>query len=171
MIIVIMGVTGAGKTTVGRALARDLHWRFADADDYHSAANIAKMHAGIPLTDEDRAPWLERCAGDRRHGSRRGENVVLACSALKAAYRDILVVGSPRSSWCTLCGSDGIDCGSRWQFAAGHYMNPASAAQPIRDPGEPRQRIDRSHAGLTSLQEIVDRFAPRLRSMIRVLCI
>jgi gluconokinase len=59
MIIVLMGVTGAGKTTVGKALAGDLHWRFADADDDHSAANVAKMHAGIPLTDENRAPWLQ----------------------------------------------------------------------------------------------------------------
>ena len=59
MIILLMGVSGVGKTTVGQALAKDLGWRFADADDYHPAANIAKMHAGIALTDEDRAPWLE----------------------------------------------------------------------------------------------------------------
>lgn len=93
MLVLIMGVAGAGKTTVGRALAESLHWRFADADDYHSASNVAKMRAGIPLADADRAPWLQSLRGAIVGWIAAGENVVLACSALKAAYRDTLLAG------------------------------------------------------------------------------
>ena len=99
MIIVLMGVTGVGKTTVGQALARDLHWRFADANDYRSAANIAKMHAGIPLTDQDRAPWLQALHDATVGWLAREENLVLACSALKAAYRQRLIVSPEVSSY------------------------------------------------------------------------
>jgi len=86
-----MGVAGSGKTTVGRALAESLGWRFTDADDFHPPANVAKMSAGIPLTDEDRAPWLAavRAHIDARLAARG--NTVLACSALKSAYRDFLI--------------------------------------------------------------------------------
>ena len=89
MIILLMGVAGAGKTTVGRALAEQLHWRFADADDYHSPSNVAKMRAGIALTDEDRAPWLQSLRSAMIGWLMAGENVILACSALKASYRDL----------------------------------------------------------------------------------
>ncbi len=80
MIVILMGVTGAGKTTVGRALAGQLQWRFADADSYHSVANIEKMRAGIPLTDQDRAPWLASLHDAIMGWLTAGENVVLACS-------------------------------------------------------------------------------------------
>jgi len=89
-VVVIMGVSAAGKTTVGRALATDLGWSFHDADDYHSEHNIAKMRAGQPLNDDDRRPWLaslRRLIDDILAG---GEHAVLACSALKQAYRDAL---------------------------------------------------------------------------------
>jgi gluconokinase len=122
MIIVLMGVTGAGKTTVGQALARDLHWRFADADDYHSAANIAKMHAGIPLTDEDRAPWLEALHQAIVAWLAACDNVVLACSALKAAYRDLLIV-DPHVKLVYLCGSMEL-IAARLASRHGHYMDP-----------------------------------------------
>ena len=90
-VIVLMGVAGSGKTTIGTTLAKSLGWQFKDADDLHSSANIAKLSAGIPLTDADRAPWLAavRAQIDARLSAR--ENAVLACSALKAAYRDILI--------------------------------------------------------------------------------
>ena len=89
--VVIMGVAGAGKTTVGRTLADTLHWPFYDADDFHSADNVARMRAGTPLTDADRAPWLEalnRRIADTLHA---GSSAILACSALRRIYRAALV--------------------------------------------------------------------------------
>jgi gluconokinase len=90
MIVVLMGVCGCGKTTVGEALASALGWRFFDADDFHPPANVAKMAAGQPLQDEDRWPWLDRMADEMAALGARGESAVLACSALKARYRDRL---------------------------------------------------------------------------------
>jgi gluconokinase len=90
MIVVVMGVTGVGKTTIGSALAQHFAWAFEDADAYHSAANIEKMSHGIPLTDADRIPWLEsmhRMLAGYANGER---SVVLACSALRQEYRDLL---------------------------------------------------------------------------------
>jgi gluconokinase len=90
MIVVMMGVCGCGKTTVGRALADALGWPFFDADDFHPPGNVAKMAAGLPLTDEDRWPWLARMTEAMRAIDARGGNAVLACSALRQAYRDRL---------------------------------------------------------------------------------
>jgi gluconokinase len=91
MIVVVMGVSGVGKTTIGEALAGKLGWPFLDADDYHPSANVAKMAAGTPLTDEDRWPWL-----DKLNSILRGErNAVVACSALKESYRQRLTHGLP----------------------------------------------------------------------------
>ena len=90
MIVVVMGVCGCGKSTVGAALARSLQWPFLDADDFHPPENVAKMAAGTPLTDDDRWPWLDRIADDLKATLARGGHAVLACSALKQAYRDRL---------------------------------------------------------------------------------
>lgn len=92
-IVVVMGVAGAGKTTVGHALAADLGWPFADADAFHSPASLAKMAAGIPLTDADRAPWLDRLAAWIAGRLTAGQTGVLACSALKEDYRQHLSGG------------------------------------------------------------------------------
>jgi gluconokinase len=100
VIAVLMGVSGAGKSTLGEALARRLGWRFIDADDYHPAANIAKMTAGQPLDDADRWPWLDRLNAVLR----REDNVVLACSALKERYRERLAHGVPAVKWIYLKG-------------------------------------------------------------------
>jgi gluconokinase len=100
VIVVVMGVSGSGKTTIGEALARDLGWRFLDADEYHPPQNVAKMAAGQPLDDEDREPWLERL-----NSVLRGEgNAVLACSALKEKYRRRLADGIKRLEWVYLKG-------------------------------------------------------------------
>ena len=123
MIIVIMGVSGVGKTTVGEALAQQLGWSFADADDFHPAANVAKMRAGIPLTDADRAPWLQslRATIEGWIASRR--SAVLACSALKHAYREQLVVG-PEVKLVFLYADLEL-IADRMAARHGHYMNPA----------------------------------------------
>ncbi|MGB8770905.1 MAG: gluconokinase [Candidatus Korobacteraceae bacterium] len=121
MIIILMGVSGVGKTTIGRALAEELHWRFAEGDDFHSAANIAKMHAGTPLTDEDRAPWLQSLRDAITGWLASGENVVLACSALKASYRETLRVSS-EVKFVYLHASFEL-IAQRLALRKGHYMN------------------------------------------------
>lgn len=90
MVIIVIGVSGSGKTTVGRLLAQDLDWSFVEADDFHSEANTAKMREGIPLTDQDRWPWLAELRTQLQAILARHEQSVLACSALKQAYRDFL---------------------------------------------------------------------------------
>ena len=92
MVVIICGVSGVGKTTIGQLLAQELGWEFYDADDFHSVANIAKMEGGIPLTDEDRQPWLDKLRDLIEQCLAAGKNAVLACSALKKAYRDCLRV-------------------------------------------------------------------------------
>src|SRR5277367_1051315 len=93
MIILVMGVTGSGKTTIGKLLAQRLGWIFLDADDFHPAANKEKMHHGIPLSDADRAPWLAAIHEELVRRKSEGQNVVLACSALKQTYRNVLSEG------------------------------------------------------------------------------
>ena len=104
MIAVVMGVSGVGKTTIGTALARELGWRFLDADDFHPPHNVAKMAAGQPLNDEDRQPWLAILNGELRELEHRGESAVLACSALKQSYREQLARGLERLQWVHLEG-------------------------------------------------------------------
>jgi gluconokinase len=95
MIVVLMGVSGAGKTLIGKRLAERLDWSFHESDDYHSAEDVAKMANGIPLTDADRQPWLDRLNALLRRLAARDESAVLACSALKADYRRRLARSVP----------------------------------------------------------------------------
>ena len=97
MILIVAGVSGSGKTTVGALLAGRLGWHFADADAFHTAAAIAKMRAGIPLTDEDRWPWLRTLGAWMDERIAHGESAVMTCSALKRAYRDLLLDGRPEA--------------------------------------------------------------------------
>lgn len=90
MILILMGVSGTGKTTLGTMLSKETGWPFLDGDDFHPAANKAKMAAGHPLDDNDRAPWLAILHGKIEEYAQRGEGMIMACSALKAAYRDVL---------------------------------------------------------------------------------
>jgi gluconokinase len=91
--LVVMGVSGSGKSTIADKLAERLNWTFEDGDRFHPASNVAKMSAGVPLTDEDRWPWLQAIADEIDRVCKAGQQAVIACSALKHAYRDILVHG------------------------------------------------------------------------------
>lgn len=93
MILLVMGVTGSGKSTVGELLAGRLGWVFLEADDFHSAANKEKMHRGVPLSEADRMPWLNAIHAEMLAQEENGENAVLACSALRKSYREILTTG------------------------------------------------------------------------------
>jgi gluconokinase len=104
MIVIIMGTTGSGKTTIGTLLAKRLRWEFADADDFHPPGNVEKMKHGIPLTDEDREPWLQTLHDRILQWNSESRNVVLACSALKQRYRDELRA-SPDVKFVYLKGS------------------------------------------------------------------
>ena len=139
MIVVLMGVSGAGKTTVGQALARQLQWRFADADDFHSAANVAKMHAGIPLTDADRAPWLAALHQAIVSWLAAHENVVLACSALKETYRAQIVV-SPEVKLIYLRVSPEV-VAVRLAHRQHHYMNPTLIDSQFATLEEPADAV------------------------------
>ncbi|MCX7892988.1 MAG: gluconokinase [Burkholderiales bacterium] len=123
MIVVVMGVAGAGKTTVGRLLARHLAARFADADDFHPPENVAKMRAGVALDDADRAPWLARLNALVAASAAAGEPLVLACSALKRAYRERLADGVPGVRFVFLDGPREL-LARRLAGRTGHYMNP-----------------------------------------------
>ncbi|MDR3535284.1 MAG: gluconokinase [Acetobacteraceae bacterium] len=123
-ILVMMGVSGSGKTTIAAGVAERLGWDLLEGDQFHPPANVAKMHAGHPLTDEDRWPWLHAIAAaiDARRAA--GESAVVACSALKHAYRAILVGNRPDVLLVYLQGSQAL-IGQRLAARKGHYM-PAS---------------------------------------------
>ena len=127
MIVVLMGVSGSGKTTVGEIVARELAWPYLDADDYHPAANVEKMRAGTPLTDADRWPWLDRINRLLSERQARGDHLVLGCSALKQVYRDRLAQGLRDLRWVHLRGSLEL-IQSRLQVRQHRYM-PASLLQ------------------------------------------
>ena len=121
VIVIVSGVAGSGKTTVGTRLAKRLGWRFADADSFHSVANVAKMHAGIPLTDEDRAPWLRAITGWMDDLEAGGESGVITCSALKRRYRDELLAGRPSARMVFLEVSK-EDLAQRLSHRMGHFF-------------------------------------------------
>jgi len=140
MIIVVMGVTGSGKTTVGRLLARKLGWKYFDADDFHPAGNLDKMRSGIALDDNDRQPWLEGLRDLIRDSLKSGENAVLACSALKEKYRRLLLIDE-RVKLVFLKGDFQL-IRRRLRKRRGHYMNPALLESQFATLEEPNESIE-----------------------------
>lgn len=139
-IIVVMGAAGAGKTTVGIALAKSLGWRFRDADEFHSAANIEKMRRGIGLTDDDRGPWLAAIRHALEDALTHDQRVVLACSALKEEYRQSLIPANDGASLrFVYLRADEQLLRERLESRHGHYAGPellASQLQTLEEPGE-----------------------------------
>ena len=126
MIVIMMGVTGTGKTTVAKELVRETGWQFAEGDDYHSDANKAKMAAGVPLTDDDRAPWLASLHAVLVGWQQAGQSGVMTCSALKEQYRVTLRGGLPDGVvHFVLLEVPRQVLVDRLQHRKGHYMNPA----------------------------------------------
>ena len=121
--LVVMGVSGSGKSTIADSLAARLGWRCEDGDTFHPASNVAKMSAGHPLTDEDRWPWLQAIADEIDRVCKAGERAVIACSALKRAYRDILVHGRNDVRIIFLNGTQELIAG-RLAARKGHFMPP-----------------------------------------------
>lgn len=121
LVLVLMGVAGSGKTAVMRELARELGWPTAEGDDYHPAENVARMAAGVPLTDEDRRPWLLELAAWVGRREAAGEDALVTCSALRRSYRDLLREGHPSLSFAHLRASPHL-LRERMASRAGHYM-------------------------------------------------
>jgi gluconokinase len=142
VILVLMGVTASGKTTIGTRLAALEHWEYAEGDDYHSDANKAKMHAGIPLTDADRAPWLATLHEVLLGWYRSGTSGVLACSALRQAYRDELSGGIPSAELRFVLLEVPKDVlQERMAERKGHYMSPALLDSQIATLEMPKDAI------------------------------
>ncbi len=133
-----MGPAGSGKTTVGELLAAQLSWQFADGDDFHPPANIAKMSRGIPLTDQDRLPWLKSIRDAMQQWQAQGRSVVLTCSALKRSYRDLLGVHSKAKDvkLVYLKGTYNLLL-ERLHSRKGHYMKEQMLSSQLADLEEP----------------------------------
>ena len=129
--LVVMGVSGSGKSTIADHLARRLGWRYEDGDRFHPPANVAKMSAGHPLTDEDRWPWLKAIADEIDRLAASGERAVIACSALKRAYRDILVHGRDDVRIVFLQGTQEL-IAQRLAARKGHFMPPGLLASQFK---------------------------------------
>ena len=136
MIVIVFGVSGAGKTTIGKLLAEELGWHFYEGDDFHPRENIDKLRRGIPLTDEDRWPWLESLHELLRRCIADGENAVLACSALKRAYRQHLRV-SEEVKLVFLRGDYAL-IADQLRRRRVHFMNPALLRSQFADLEEPQ---------------------------------
>jgi len=139
MIVIIMGTTGSGKTTIGTSLAKRMGWEFVDADDFHPLGNVEKMKHGIPLTDADREPWLKALHDKIVEWIAEGRNVVLACSALKQSYRDELRVG-PDVKFVYLKGSYELFL-QRVQARKGHFAKQDLIASQFATLEEPTDAI------------------------------
>jgi gluconokinase len=139
--LIVMGVAGSGKTTIGEKLAERISWRYEDADTFHPPSNVAKMSAGVPLTDEDRWPWLMAIAAEIDRICAKGERMVVGCSALRRVYRDLLVHGRRDVRMIYLEGTQSL-IADRISRRKGHFMPPELLASQFRtlEPPTPDER-------------------------------
>jgi gluconokinase len=157
--IVVMGVSGSGKSTAAEGLGDRLGWELAEGDDFHPPENVAKMRSGTPLDDDDRWPWLRRLAEWIGEHERAGLNVVLTSSALKRSYRDVLRDGHP-SVWFAHVVADPQLIRERMQKRTGHYMPPSlldsqlATLEPLQDD-EPGARISGAAAPAEVVTELL----------------
>lgn len=160
MIIIVMGVTGSGKTTISKQLAALLNWDFYDADSFHSPANIKKMNQGIPLSDADRIPWLLSMQQAIDSWLQEGKNIVLACSGLKATYRQILSRDSPSVRLVYLKGSFEL-INQRLRNRTNHFMNQELLQSQFDTLEEPTLEesiwVDISQQPVDLAQQIIDK--------------
>ncbi len=159
MVLVLIGVSGSGKTTVGLQLAQRLGWSFKEGDELHPAANVAKMRGGEALTDADRAPWLAAVAGWIDAWLRAGECGVITCSALKQSYRRYLIDGRPRVAFVFLHGREAV-LAERLARRRGHFM-PASllasqlATLEAPTPDEPVITVDNDQPVASQVDAVI----------------
>jgi gluconokinase len=141
-VLVLIGVSGIGKTSVGRAVAEQLGWAFFDADDFHPAANVAKMRAGEGLTDADRDPWLDAVRAVIERGLREGTPLVLACSALRASYRARLHAAHPQVQFVWLDAA-ATEIAERLASREGHFAGPDLLASQFAtwEPPAPHEAV------------------------------
>lgn len=153
-VLVVMGVSGSGKTTIGQALARRLNFEFIEGDEFHSRANREKMHAGQPLTDADRKPWLEALRSRIAAMLARKGNAVLTCSALRQSYRDMLAM--PGVQFIYLKVSEPV-VRERLAKRRGHFFNPALLESQFATLEEPRDAVvvDADRPDLEVTQQII----------------
>ena len=158
MIVIVMGVVGAGKTTIGRMLAEQLGWTFADADDFHPQSNVEKISHGIALTDEDRRPWLEHLRAAIVDWIAEDRSVILACSALKRSYREELEAG-PEVRFVYLQGSASL-IAERLRQRHGHFAGEQILASQFADLEEPK------HAVIVSISQTPAEIAAEIRQKL-----
>ncbi|MFI5875457.1 gluconokinase [Streptomyces sp. NPDC051445] len=168
-IVLVLGVSGSGKTTTGKALAERLAVTFVEGDDFHSAAGLARMTAGRALDDADRAPWLHALADRIRHSAEAGAGLVVACSALKRAYRDELRAAADGRLWCLYLALDRDTARDRVARRTGHFM-PArlvdSQFATLEPPGpdEPGMTLDATAVTAAGLARVAAAVASYGRS-------
>jgi len=140
--LIVMGVSGSGKSTVAKALGERLGWRFEDGDSFHPKSNVEKMAAGHPLTDEDRWPWLNAIADEVGRVCEAGEHVIIACSALKHTYRDVLLRGRDDVRFVFLKGNREL-IADRLAHRKGHFMPPELLTSQFRtlEPPEASEHV------------------------------
>ena len=166
-IVVVMGVAGSGKTTVAKGIAVSMNWLFAEGDAFHPEANVEKMHSGVPLTDEDRWPWLRLIGDWMSEQEDAGVSAVVTCSALRRVYRDLLRENRPAVRFCHMTPPE-AEIADRLEHRAGHYMPPSllpsqlATLEPLGDDepgvvitneGSAAQVLDRALAALGHRKE------------------